>query len=253
MIIPSHRATGQQWYDHMFIFSVLIWMVLLFIYLVTHFAYAVVVVPFLAVCFISISVMNPKYTFAFVTSSILVMGLIMFAYVQLRYYYYHDSQTDFIASHFLISVMLFLFWLLDRHYRKVFLEKEALETKFIELQGYPPHEQLLSYPQFLTHMQFIAHSLNRSGKESYLVTAKSEYPALEHLLIDAATQTFRNNYDLITQKTALELIIFLQDTTLQGAETAINRLKEAINKRTSANYEFTIEKVEPVELKRLVE
>jgi len=192
--------------------------------------------PFLVICFVAIGVINRRYTLVFLITAILIhgFGVLTYLFVSPRPVV---EQLNFVLVHFCASLMLFLFWLLDKHYRSVFNENKILKSTLTELEGYKNTGSILNYTHFLSHINYIQASTSRRGCKNHLlkIDVNEDTPnisSVEHVLLDSASKKLRNNfYDLITQRVKREVLIFLQDTTLAGCRQAINRLKADLQEK----------------------
>lgn len=163
-------------------------------------------------------------------------------------HYSVEEQITFIAVHLVSSLIMFFIWLLDRRYRSVFKENKRLKAMLAELEGFKNKSpaKVLSYTHFMSFVDYIIAATKRKGVKNHLltVTVKEDVPnfsSVEHVLLQSAIKTFRNNFfDLITQRTKGEVLVFLQDTDEPGANIAVERLnKELLAKIAIKDLPFT--------------
>lgn len=165
------------------------------------------------------------------------------------------EQINFVVVHLASSLIFFLLWLLDRRYRSVFKENKYLRAMITELEGFKNSAAVLSYTHFLSYVNYIITSTKRRGKKNHLLrinvdSTVENISSLEYMLIDTAVKSFRTNFfDLVTQRVRNEVLVFLQDTTPEGCQTAINRLVAELSKRITLDrlpFNFHIYEIENI-------
>ena len=169
-------------------------------------------------------------------SVILIYGFGILTYL---FFVHHtaEEQVSLIIIHLAVSVILFLLWSFDKKYRSVFKENRILRAMLSELEGYKATSCILSYTHFLSHVNYIVTSTKRRGRVNHLLRIEIDENAenissLEYVLLDAASKNFRTSFfDLVTQRVRNEVLVFLQDTTLEGCKIAIDRLISEISER----------------------
>jgi len=191
------------------------------------------------------------------TLSILITVILLHGFGILTYLFIvHRSveeQLGFIIVHLGVSLVLFLFWRLERRYRSVFAENKSLRHALAEMEGYKNSAEILSYTHFLSHVSYIMAATKRAGKKNHLLKiAISEEvenaSSIEHVLLDSAVKTFRTSFfDLISQRNTKEIIVFLQDTSLEGCALAIDRLMANLYEKIKLTNPFSVSIYEVVD------
>ena len=182
---------------------------------------------------------------------ILITYVLSLGFVYLLYTWFvsssNDTQLFYIGQHLLSSVIIFLYWLLLRQLRGVFEENHTLMNRVKVLEGYSETPQLLPYSEFLDRTDFLITGANRRNELNYLIHIYIKPAALnKRTIIQTLTvsglDVFRANYDVMSQRNKAEFIIFLQNTTENGADIAWTRYLEKLRTEfTSIDYPFDAE------------
>lgn len=217
-------------------FALLLGIILIFIYITLNFGNLDLInIPFLLLSFISIGLSGKRYSFVYLVSATLALG---FGF--LFYALYNQSSLEqqflFIFNHLLVCATILMFWFIDKQYKSTFIENKDLKLKVVELEGYKNIPSILSYTQFLSHVSYILASSKRRGEKNYLLKISvhehiNNISSVEHILIDSVIKNFRESFDLITQNDKNQVLVFIQNTTEEGANIAIGRLRDTLHTR----------------------
>lgn len=173
--------------------------------------------------------LNWRQLFIVVLSTILIVGfgLILITDQSIRGQYY------LITEHILLSSSLILVWVIMTMIK--FMENKMAEQDELikSLKKYQGSSKVLEIEEFKSRVNIIMRSTTRRQTSNMLIEFKINTPKLteksmRNLLSQAIEQTIREDYDLVTQKTDNQFLVFLQETTEIGVEKVKERLFEKL-------------------------
>ncbi|WP_449621028.1 hypothetical protein [Robertmurraya sp. Marseille-Q9965] len=215
---------------HFFIYLGLFGSILLGSFIIDSHPYFIgMIVLMLVVGFLSIFT-RTIYSFAILIT--LILGLAFFNVGTSWYFAWDISKQGLnIAVQALLSFAALMAWIYGYTVRKNREVLQALNTELLRLRKYEEHTGILTLNEFLEQAEILFTGMKRRKETGFLVhiliQESKDYKLriLRDKVSKAVLESIRAKYDLAGQLHPHALILYLNNTTDQGVDIVLERLK----------------------------
>ncbi|MEQ2529286.1 hypothetical protein WMO40_21655 [Bacillaceae bacterium CLA-AA-H227] len=192
--------------------------------------------------------MRTMYSFAILIA--IILGL-AFYNVGTSWYFAWDisKQGINIAVQALLSFAALMAWIYGYTVRKNSKVLQALNSELLRLRKYEEHTGILTLNEFLEQAEILFTGMKRRKETGFLVhiliKESKEYKQriLRDKLSKAVLESIRAKYDLAGQLHPSAIILYLHNTTEQGVEIVMERLKGKLDHISLQSISFEIARV----------
>lgn len=192
--------------------------------------------------------MRTMYSFAILIT--IILGL-AFYNVGTSWYFAWDlsKQGINIAVQALLSFAALMAWIYGYTVQKNRVVLQTLNSELLRLRKYEEHTGILTLNEFLEQAEILFTGMKRRKETGFLVhiliNERKDYKQriLRDKLSKAVLESIRTKFDLAGQLHPTAVILYLNNTTEQGVEIVLERLKGKLDHISSQSISFEIARV----------
>jgi hypothetical protein len=181
--------------------------------------------------------LRPLQGFALVVFEILAMGFWLSGQAYL-YNWDNYLQISAIIKHITIMLSIIVSWLLIMTFKNLLTDYKQTNEQLSMLKKYVDDIGILTYKEFVYQIEILHTAMRRRRESGFIIVinidlGKNKF-ALESIydvFSKATLSSIRKNYDLAGKKSQNEIIIFLQNTNIDGCNIVVNRFKELLKSK----------------------
>ncbi|MDF1507039.1 GGDEF domain-containing protein [Robertmurraya sp. DFI.2.37] len=240
-----HRLTNQ-----IFVYLGFLASIFLGIFFLETVPFFITMLIVMAVMGVITMLVRTMYSFAILITFILIIA---FYNVGISWFMQWDmkQQGVNIGTQSLFSFAALMAWMSGYAIQKNQETLISLNTELALLRKYEEYTGLLTFNEFIEQAQILFTGMKRRKEHGFLVYIgiKENTPFKQRILKEKLTSvlltSIRTKFDLVGQLTPVKLILFLNNTTEDGVEIVINRIKENLQQENleDGEFSFTVEAV----------
>ncbi len=187
----------------------------------------------LFVSFFFIGLNRSGTNFIYILSVILAYGFFLTGVTVVEGVSY-NNQTYYMVTHLSLTIALLLLWIFNDQLKQILNENERLHRKIEELERYEKGTNILSFSEFVVRSSLLSKSMDRRNEIGFLLKisfsspSKRTHHSLKMKLLDVCEESVRADFDLITIADDKAIVLFIQNTQLEGMDIIMNRINEKL-------------------------
>ncbi|WP_088008518.1 hypothetical protein [Indiicoccus explosivorum] len=209
-----------------------------------------------AVSIVILCLIHDRYSFFYTASVIVSFGAYLIVFM-FRNPSLQAWELYYITSHLLLTVFIVSSWIMISYIKNLGYETERMKRELDNMRKTQHGTDVLTPAEFASQAVYILKAAERNRKETWLLTidigtvGKRMRNSLLTALKQAATETIREKYDLVTS-TEDKIFILLKDTDGTGAECVLRRYQDKMRGELNfVNFPFEFQKEQVFHVQQL--